>query len=142
MRYVGTSVFVPFFVPEPSSGAAERWFLDTSSATILLSSWTVVEFVSAIGLKVRSRLISQTKGRAVVQRFTDLVEATLSPILPTRADFDAAAHAIQDVGLGLRAGDALHAAIARSHEATAIVTLDRQMATAARSLGLAVQVPA
>ncbi len=44
--------------------------------------------------------------------------------------------------LGLKAGDALHVAIAQNAGATSFVTLDKRLAAAAVQLGLAVEQPA
>ena len=57
------------------------------------------------------------------------------------ADFDLAGDLLLRFDLGLRAGDALHLAVARNAGAAAIVTLDRRVADAARQLGWGCEVP-
>ena len=142
IRYVDTSVFVPFFVREPVSASVELWFERTGVDGLALSSWTVTEFVSAIGSKVRARALSGTKGTAVVRQFHLLARQSLTLIALTPEDFDSAARLRERFDLGLRAGDALHAAIARNADAALLVTLDKVLAGAAGKIGLDCEVPA
>ena len=142
MRYVDTSVFVPFFVREPASATVETWFERVGLGALTLSRWTVTEFVSAIGIKVRARALTGVKGAAVIRQFHLLVRQSLRPIEPTTADFEKAAWLMERFDLGLRAGDALHAAIAQNTNASLLVTLDKPMARAAEKIGLAREIPA
>jgi uncharacterized protein len=142
MLYVDTSVFVPFFVREPASEAVERWFEQAGTQALGLSSWTVAEFVSAVGIKVRARALADTKGTSVVRQFRSLVRGSFRPIEPTADDFEKAAWLMERFDPGLRAGDALHAAIARNANATSLVTLDKTLARAAGSIGLSCEMPA
>lgn len=57
-------------------------------------------------------------------------------LLPDRGDFDQAKDWLGQFETGLRAGDALHLAIARSCGADAIYTLDKSMIAAGKHLGL------
>jgi uncharacterized protein len=142
MLYVDTSVFVPFFVREPASEAVERWFEQAGTRTLGLSSWTVAEFVSAVGIKVRARALASAKGTSVVRQFRSLVRKSFRPIEPTSDDFEKAAWLMERFDLGLRAGDALHAAIAQNANATSLVTLDKALARAAGKVGLSCEMPA
>ena len=142
MLYVDTSVFVPFFVREPASESVEKWFEQVGMHALGLSSWTVVEFVSAVGIKVRTHLLASAKGTSVVRQFTSLVRKSLRPIEPTSDDFEKAAWLMERFDLGLRAGDALHAAIAQNANATSLVTLDKALARAAGKIRLSCEMPA
>ena len=62
--------------------------------------------------------------------------------MPNNDDFLAAARMMERFDLGLRAGDALHVAIAQQAGAARLVTLDKVLARAAESLGLRVELPA
>ena len=53
-------------------------------------------------------------------------------------DFDLAGEFLRRYETGLRAGDALHLAIASNNRATALYTLDKMFLTAGRRLGLKV----
>jgi predicted nucleic acid-binding protein len=57
---------------------------------------------------------------------------------PGRESFQRAAELASESGLNLRAGDALHLAIAASLNATAVVSLDEEMIAAAKVLGMTV----
>jgi len=141
MLYVDTSVFVPFFVPEPTSPAVEEWFERVGLDAVALSSWTLTEFASAIGAKVRMKLIPSDSAAAVLLRFHALARDSLPPIVPTGRDFVEAARLMEQFDLGLRAGDALHLAIARSADAARFVTLDKPLVAAAEWAGLACELP-
>lgn len=140
--YVDTSVFVTFFVREPASDTVDAWFERTKITDLALSSWTIAEFVGAIGSKVRGGALSAREGEAVVREFHALVQGSLPPIVPNNDDFLAAARMMERFDLGLRAGDALHVAIAQQAGAARLVTLDKVLARAAESLGLRVELPA
>jgi predicted nucleic acid-binding protein len=79
-------------------------------------------------------------GAAWAQFQRQIVERCLV-LTPSAAQFAVAADLALQFDLGLRAGDALHVAIARSAGVTTLVTLDRSMAVAASSLGLHVASP-
>ena len=142
MRYVDTSVFVPLFMPEATSATIRSWFQRLSLDEIAISAWTLTEFASALGGKVRSGAANAASASAALTGFADLVSANLRVIAPLRRDFEAAADLLQRFELGLRAGDALHVAITRNHRAEVLVTLDMRLAVAAGRLGLACEMPA
>jgi uncharacterized protein len=142
MLYVDTSVFIPLFVREPASEAVEKWFEQAGTGALGLSSWTVAEFVSAVGSKVGARSLARAKGTSVVRQFTLLVRKSLRPIEPTSGDFEKVAWLMERFELGLRAGVALHAAIAQNANATSLVTLDETLARAAGQIGLNCEMPA
>ena len=127
---------------EPASATVETWFERVGLGALTLSRWTVTEFVSAIGIKVRARALTGVKGAAVIRQFHLLVRQSLRPIEPTTADFEKAAWLMERFDLGLRAGDALHVAIARTPMRSSLVTLDQPMARAAEKIGLACESPA
>jgi predicted nucleic acid-binding protein len=142
MLYVDTSVFIPFLIREPASELVERWFAQAASNDLALSRWTVVEFVSAVGSKVRARSLANTAGTAVIRQFASLVRRSFRLIEPAAADFAKAAILMERFELALRAGDALHVAIAQNANAASLVTLDKTLARAARQLGLNGEMPA
>jgi uncharacterized protein len=139
--YVDTSVFVPFFVREPGSQSVEEWFERVGVGALALSSWTVTEFVSAIGIKVWSRSLASGEGTSIVRQFSSLVRKSLRLIEPTTADFEKAAWLMERFELGLRAGDALHVATAQNTNGTLLVTLDKALARAAGKIDLPYEIP-
>jgi predicted nucleic acid-binding protein len=142
MLYVDTSVFIPFLIREPASPSVERWFAQAAPNALALSSWTIAEFVSAVGNKVRACSLTHTTGTSVIRQFLSIAHKSLRLIEPTAADFAKAAILMEQFDLALRAGDALHVAIAQNANAASLVTLDKTLARAAGQLGLSCEVPA
>ncbi len=69
-------------------------------------------------------------------RFEYMIEESFVVLLPDRNDFDRARDWVNRFETGLRAGDALHLAIADNRRADAIYSLDKSMVAAATQLGL------
>lgn len=69
-------------------------------------------------------------------RFETMARESFVVLLPSSADFDLAKGYLAHHASGLRAGDALHLAVANNHRAEAIYTLDKTLLRAGRMLGL------
>jgi uncharacterized protein len=67
-----------------------------------------------------------------------MIADSFAVLLPTKADYGLAKHYLGHHASGLRAGDALHLAIAANNAAQAIFTLDKIVLAAGESLGLPV----
>ena len=137
MVYVDTSALVPLFIREAKSDALIVW-LEESEERVAISDWGLVEFVSAAAIKVRTghvtqRLATQAFGRAVA-----FARRHCKVTTPGRGEFSRAAEIAGVPALNLRAGDALHLAIAESLGARGILCFDEVMAKGARSLGIRV----
>jgi predicted nucleic acid-binding protein len=90
---------------------------------------------SAFAIKVRTGQITLEQRAAGLAMFHKLVAESLI-MLPVRGrHFRAAAQHADQHALGLRAGDALHLAIA-SEAGAMLQTLDRKLAEAGPSLGI------
>ena len=133
-RYVDTSVLVPLFLPEETTERVQLWLELPGNEALAISEWTVTEFVSALGLKVRAKALRPEQARAAFQILRKLIDASFQVLTPTRADFALAAEFLSHHALGLRAGDAMHLAIAANEGAEAVYSLDRAFITAARKL--------
>lgn len=68
--------------------------------------------------------------------FETMLKHSFEIVVPTPADFAIAKDYLLRFETGLRAGDALHLAIAANRRAGAIYTLDRPLAKAGKILGL------
>ena len=136
MLYVDTSVLVPLVIPEPMSGVVERWFEAAETGTLMTSGWTTAEFASAIDNKVRRKELSETSGSEAFSIFETHVVPALRIATIDETDFRVAAKFMVRFELGLRAGDALHLAIAQRTAATGLVSLDRRFSDAAQALSL------
>lgn len=135
MVYVDTSALVPAFIREPKSEAVLAW-LETSGQRLVVSEWSITEFSSAAAIKARTGEIAPALAKQARTRFLDFAERHCSIAVPQRAEFRRAAELAGDVGLKLRAGDALHLAIAQASKAEGILCLDESMAASARTMGL------
>lgn len=138
MIYLDTSVAVALLVPEPRTAGVNAWFTRLSEIPVG-SDWLLTEFDSAISIKVRSGELSETNAKAVRKTFEILTASGLRIVPVSRAAFrDAADLAKRHVYL-LRAGDALHLAVAKEINAKSVATLDGVMATNAKRLKLDVE---
>jgi uncharacterized protein len=136
MLYLDTSALVPLLVSEARSAQVRSWLPAQRPGNVGLSSWTLVEFGSVMGLKVRrSELTAGAAGRSIVA--CEALAKGMVKLVPTEADFLTAADLLaRDYGLGLRGGDALHLAIGLNHGVAAIVTFDAKLFRAGSSLGV------
>lgn len=133
MIYFDTSAAVPLFVREPASAAVDAWF-ETCSDPLLSSDWIVTEFASALSIKERSGLLGAKDARAAWRGFEAFCESGLRLIAVSRQAFKEGARLARQQSHGLRAGDALHLAVALEVGAKAMATLDATLAANARRL--------
>lgn len=136
MLYLDTSVLVPLFVPEPESGSVRAWFDKQAGETLAISDWTLAEFASAMGIKVRDKGLKAEQAYKACALMEKLAADSLKVFTPTRSDYARATGHLGHHALGLRAGDALHLAIANNEDARCLYTLDRRLINAARKLKL------
>ncbi len=141
MHYIDTSILVSLYVPEPDSAAVRAWFETQSTETFAMSDWTLVEFASAMGLKVRAGTLRTAQAHAACSLTNQLAKDSFRIITPTRDDYARAAGYLARHALGLRAGDALHATIAKSEAPMSLITLDRSLIAAGRRLKLRIASP-
>jgi uncharacterized protein len=127
MVYVDTSVLVALCTHEPMTAAVSKWFGSTNDE-LVSGTWCVTEFASALGLKRRTGQISENESAFAWKTFERLCagDLNLTPVEPPV--FHQAALLALDVNSNLRAGDALHLAIALDCKASAMATLDSALA--------------
>lgn len=135
MIYVDTSAFVPMFVREPKSESILNW-LESSRAELAISDWTLVEFASATAIKVRTGQVDAGLAKRAAARANEFAADYCAVATPGRGEYRRAAELAADQALKLRAGDALHLALAESLKATAILCLDEDMTASAEALGI------
>jgi uncharacterized protein len=141
MIYLDTSMIVPLFVSETTTARARAWrdsLTTRQSADLAASTWTITEFSSAIGLKVRSRALTADQGNIALALLSEEFLPRVAVVEAEPTDFRLAQAMLAEFSLGLRAGEALHLAIARRAEARQIVTLDAAMAKAAAKVNIPV----
>jgi uncharacterized protein len=141
MLYLDTSVLVPLFLPEPVSDRMQRWIERHAGELLSISEWTLTEFASALGLKVRTKQIQPDQARDAQSLLEKLAAQSFQVHVPTREDYVRAATFLGEHALGLRAGDALHLAIAYNEAAATVYSLDRLFVAAGRKLNIRTERP-
>ena len=136
MLYFDTSFLVPLILPEATSEGVAGFFETLRSDDLAVSDWTRVEFASLLAREVRMGGLDVVAAREANARFKTMVGDSFIVVLPNRDDFDRARDWLGAFQTGLRAGDALHLAIAGNRGADAIYSLDKVMVAAGRMLGL------
>lgn len=133
--YLDTSLLIAVFTTEMHSTRAATWLYARAVTSLAVSRWTSVEFTSALSIKVRTRQIDLlARDRALDQFNRECAEAWFD-FLILDEDFETAANWCKRHETGLRAGDALHLAIAGRNNAT-LCTLDRKLYDAGQTLGV------
>ena len=138
MVYLDTSFIAPLVIAEKTSDAVEAFVMTLRPGDLAASLWTRVELASLISRRRRMGELSETQAEAVRRELTQVLDESFVLLVPTAADFDLAARYLEAPETGLRAGDALHLAIAAGHGAETILTLDAGFIRAGRLLRLPV----
>lgn len=138
MVYLDTSVAVALLVPEPGTAGVKAWFAGLSEIPVS-GDWLLSEFASAISLKLRSGELAENHARAVRKEFETLAECGLRIVPVSRAAFRDAAEMAKQHTCRIRAGDALHLAVAREIGAKSVATLDAVMSANAERLHMGVE---
>lgn len=136
MHYFDTSFLVPLILPEATSEPIAKFFADLPDEGLAVSHWTRVEFSSLLAREVRMGGLSAEAACEADMRFEAMVDESFAVILPNGDDFDLAKEYVGRYETGLRAGDALHLAIAKNHGAEAIYSLDKALLKAGKNLGV------
>ena len=137
MLYIDTCVLLAVLMPEAHSTTAAA-FLEQANAPLAISSWSITELHSALGLKVRTKALSPSQAEAVLQGFERSLAPGLLELELEPQDFRNANACLRGWRSRLRAGDALHLAIASGRGAT-LCSLDALFVAAAQQLGLDAQ---
>ena len=136
MLYFDTSFLVPLILPEATSDKVAKFIRALPAEELAVSHWTRVEFSSLLAREVRMNGLNAEAAARADARFEDMLDESFAVLLPNAGDFDLAKRYLGSPETGLRAGDALHLAIAKNRRAKAIYSLDKTLLKAAHLLGL------
>jgi predicted nucleic acid-binding protein len=136
--YCDASALVKLYVPEAGSDELNRAL--RKRRDVLISDLAVTEIVSSLARRRRegalTTAIAGRLHRAILSHAEKGVYRRVELIPATHREAERLLLAAESAPL--RAADALHLALAISGEAASVLTYDRRMADAARSVGLAV----
>ena len=138
MVYFDTSFLAPLILPEATSDEIATFFHGLPTEEFTVSHWTRVEFSSLVAQEVRMGGLAVRAAARADARFEAMVDESFSVLLPSAADFGLAKRYLSRFETRLRAGDALHLAIANNHHAAVIYSLDKTLLQAGRLLDLPV----
>jgi predicted nucleic acid-binding protein len=135
MVYLDTSFIVAALSQEAMTTPVHHWLESHGSEHLAISDWTITEVSSALAIKLRTGEISRDQRAACLAAFNAMATESFTTFAVAGQHFRMAAAFVDQQNLGLRAGDALHLAIAATHGAS-LHTLDRRLAEAGPLLGI------
>jgi predicted nucleic acid-binding protein len=136
LLYLDTSVLVSALTNEPASGRVDSFLEGLLPRAAVISEWSIAEFSAALSIKARIREISASYRNHALSRFRRMITESMT-LLPVHGHhFRMAASLADQHKVGLRAGDALHLAIA-GHAGLLLCTLDKRQSEAGKALGIA-----
>ncbi len=138
MLYFDTSFLAPLILPEATSDKIAAFVRRLSTEELTVSHWTRVGFSSLIAREVRVGGLDVQAAARADARFEAMVDESFSVLLPNADDFALARRYLGQFETGLRAGDALHLAVASNHRAAVIYSLDKTLLKAGKILDLPV----
>ena len=138
MLYFDTSFLAPLIIPEATSGKIAAFVRRLPAEEFAVSHWTRVEFSSLIAREVRMGGLDVEAARRAESRFEAMVDESFSVLLPNADDFALAKRYLGRFETRLRAGDALHLAVANNNRASVIYSLDKTLLEAGKLLDLPV----
>lgn len=138
MIYVDTSILGAAVTIESRTAEMQAWLGRQSAGELAVSDWVMTGLSAALSMKVRNGFLHAPDRADAMAVFSEMVEASFHIFPVTGIDFRVAARFADQHSTGLRAGDALHVAIAANHGAR-IRALDKGLVTAAQALGVSAE---
>ncbi len=138
MIYFDTSFLTPLILEEASSVRVEAYVNRLPRDELCVSHWTRVEFASLLAREVRAGGLAERDALAAARQLEEILADSYQIISPQPPDYELARQFILRFPTALRAGDAMHLAIARNHGAKSLLTLDKGMLKAGALLKIPV----
>lgn len=138
MRYFDTSALTPLVREEKTSSRMAEFVALQPAGRLAVSRWTEVEFASLLARHVRMGAIQGAEAREADAVFESVIRQSFVVWSLRDDDYALARSYLHNYETGLRAGDALHLAVARNRHAEAVYSLDRGMIEAGKILGVPV----
>ncbi|MDP1544012.1 MAG: type II toxin-antitoxin system VapC family toxin [Polycyclovorans sp.] len=135
MLYVDTSILVAALTNESQTADAQDWLGQQLAGELAISDWVMTEFSAALSMKLRGGYLQTSDRAEALAVFSEMADASFHVLPVTISDFRVAARFADQHITGLRAGDALHLAVAANHGAR-IRALDKGLVAAAQALGI------
>jgi uncharacterized protein len=139
--YLDTSVLVALVANEPSAPAIKRWLASPAAVPLCSSDWCVPEVAGALSLKVRTGQFDAAQADAAWQAFGAACDGLVDLLPVQAADHSTAAQMCRVPQAGLRAGDALHLAVALRCGCDALLAFDQNLNQNALASGLQLITP-
>jgi predicted nucleic acid-binding protein len=133
--YLDTSLVVAAYTREAATERVQSWLATLQGNDTSISDWVVAEYSAALSIKVRTRQISDDYRERALRLFRWGMSESFKVRGLHSQHFRTAARFADRYKTGLRAGDALHLAIA-ADEGVTLCTLDRRQAEAGKVLGV------
>lgn len=138
MFYIDASATVAAVTEEVQSERMWAWLDRQPAGQMFVSDWTHTEVASALSIKLRTGQLTIDERATALATWQQWQTANLHTLAVTPEHFRKAALFATQHDLSVRAGDALHLAIAAATGFT-LVTFDATMAKAAPLLGIPVE---
>lgn len=133
--YIDTSMWVSLLTSETHAPAIKLWMND-EMGKLCVSAWTRAELASALAIKLRRGEMEQEYLVKILSQYDKWVHGSLSTLSVDSQDCEHAAGLCAQAASGLRAGDALHLAVAVRHRCSHMATFDTILVKAATDMGL------
>ena len=132
--YVDTCLLVSLFHNDSGYPAAVAWLAGDAAQELWISHWVLLEFASATAVRQRRGELEATKVSSLQSELEAFRAERLALLEPRAEDFLLARAWVQRQSApGLRAGAALHLAMAHRQKLT-MVSADQALVTAAQQL--------
>lgn len=136
MVYVDTSALVALVANEPTAAALSRWLAGQADEPLCSADWCVPEVAGALAIKVRTGQFDSALADEAWEAFGAVCDEELTLVPMQAADFATAAQMCRIPQANLRAGDALHLAVALRQGCDGFLALDASLNVNAQASGL------